>query len=32
MDVNNDGKNDSIGDAIKIGTTGMIDSVSSWFK
>ncbi|MFB5085991.1 LXG domain-containing protein [Psychrobacillus sp. PGGUH221] len=32
MDVNNDGKKDSIGDAIKIGTTGLIDSVSSWFK
>lgn len=32
MDVNNDGRNDSIGDAIKIGTKGLIDSVSSWFK
>ncbi|MEI4768666.1 LXG domain-containing protein [Psychrobacillus sp. FJAT-51614] len=32
MDVNNDGKNDSIGDAIKIGTTGLINEVSSWFK
>ncbi|MBO0603735.1 hypothetical protein I2483_18895 [Sporosarcina sp. E16_3] len=32
MDVNNDGKTDSIGDAIKIGTTGIIDKVSSWFK
>lgn len=32
MDVNNDGRDDSIGDAIKIGTKGLIDSVSSWFK
>ncbi|MFJ7825339.1 ribonuclease YeeF family protein [Psychrobacillus sp. NPDC096623] len=32
FDVNNDGKDDSIGDAIKIGTKGLIDSVSSWFK
>ena len=32
MDVNNDGQKDSIGDAIKIGTKGLIDSVSSWFK
>ncbi|SDM41555.1 LXG domain of WXG superfamily protein [Psychrobacillus sp. OK028] len=32
FDVNNDGQNDSIGDAIKIGTKGLIDSVSSWFK
>lgn len=32
MDINNDDKKDSIGDAIKIGTTGLIDSVSSWFK
>lgn len=32
MDVNNDGKSDSIGDAIKIGTKGLIDGVASWFK
>lgn len=32
FDVNNDGQKDSIGDAIKIGTKGLIDSVSSWFK
>lgn len=32
LDVNNDGQKDSIGDAIKIGTKGLIDSVSSWFK
>ena len=31
-DVNNDGESDSISDAIKIGTKGIIDSVSSWFK
>ncbi|WP_419961274.1 ribonuclease YeeF family protein [Psychrobacillus sp. BM2] len=32
FDVNNDGQKDSVGDAIKIGTKGLIDSVSSWFK
>lgn len=32
MDVDNDGELDSIGDAIKKGTTGIINKVSSWFK
>ncbi|GGA19223.1 ribonuclease YeeF family protein [Psychrobacillus lasiicapitis] len=32
MDVDNDGQKDSIGDAIKIGTKGVIDKVSSWFS
>ena len=32
MDVDNDGEKDSVGDAIKIGTKGLIDNVSSWFK
>lgn len=32
MDVDNDGKSDSIGDAIKKGTTGLINKVGSWFK
>ncbi|MCG1021167.1 ribonuclease YeeF family protein [Sutcliffiella horikoshii] len=32
MDVDNDGKKDSIGDAIKKGTTKIIDSVGSWFN
>ena len=31
MDVNGDGQSDSIGDAIKIGTKGMIDGIASWF-
>ena len=32
MDVDNDGERDSVGDAIKKGTKGLIDNVSSWFK
>ena len=32
MDVDNDGEKDSVGDAIKIGAKGLIDTVSSWFK
>ncbi|MGM0853711.1 MAG: ribonuclease YeeF family protein [Bacillota bacterium] len=32
MDVDNDGKGDSIGDAIKKGTTGIINKVGSWFS
>jgi hypothetical protein len=31
MDVDNDGKSDSVGDAIKKGTTALIDKVGSWF-
>ena len=31
MDVNGDGKSDSIGEAIKIGTKGLIDGVAGWF-
>lgn len=31
MDVDNDGKKDSVGDAIKKGTTGIINKVGSWF-
>ncbi|MDL4842647.1 LXG domain-containing protein [Aquibacillus rhizosphaerae] len=31
MDVDNDGKSDSIGDAIKKGTTGIINKIGSWF-
>lgn len=31
MDVDGDGKSDSIGDAIKKGTTGMMKKISSWF-
>lgn len=31
MDVNGDGQSDSIGDAIKIGTKGLIDGVAGWF-
>ena len=31
MDVNGDGESDSIGDAIKIGTKGLIDGVAGWF-
>ncbi|MFJ7932762.1 ribonuclease YeeF family protein [Sporosarcina sp. NPDC096371] len=32
MDIDSDGKKDSVGDAIKKGTKGIIDKVSSWFK
>lgn len=32
MDVDGDGKSDSVGDAIKKGTKGLIDKVGSWFK
>ncbi|MGG3889379.1 ribonuclease YeeF family protein [Metabacillus fastidiosus] len=32
MDIDNDGKSDSIGDAVKKGTKGLIDKVGSWFK
>ena len=32
MDVDNDGERDSVGDAIKKGTKGLIDNVSSWFN
>ncbi|MDQ0273323.1 ribonuclease YeeF family protein [Cytobacillus purgationiresistens] len=32
MDVDGDGKSDSVGDAIKKGTKGIIDKVGSWFK
>lgn len=31
MDVDGDGESDSIGDAIKIGTKGLIDGVAGWF-
>ncbi|WP_299745439.1 ribonuclease YeeF family protein [uncultured Rossellomorea sp.] len=31
MDVDGDGESDSIGDAIKKGTTSIIDKVGSWF-
>ncbi|MFC4025270.1 LXG domain-containing protein [Oceanobacillus longus] len=31
MDVDNDGKSDSIGDAIKKGTTGIMNKIGSWF-
>ena len=32
MDVDGDGESDSIGDAIKKGTTGLINKVGSWFS
>jgi len=32
MDIDNDGEADSIGDAIKQGTKGIINKVSSWFN
>lgn len=32
MDVDNDGEQDSIGDAIKKGAKSLIDEVGSWFK
>ncbi|MBD7939695.1 LXG domain-containing protein [Cytobacillus sp. Sa5YUA1] len=32
MDVDGDGKLDSVGDALKKGTTGLIDKIGSWFK
>ncbi|MGE7763992.1 ribonuclease YeeF family protein [Peribacillus sp. NPDC096540] len=31
MDVDHDGKSDSVGDAIKKGTTGLINKIGSWF-
>ncbi|WP_404469219.1 ribonuclease YeeF family protein [Sutcliffiella horikoshii] len=31
MDFDKDGENDSIGDAIKKGTTGIINKIGSWF-
>ncbi|RIW38950.1 hypothetical protein D3H55_00945 [Bacillus salacetis] len=31
MDVDGDGESDSVGDAIKKGTTALIDKVGSWF-
>lgn len=32
MDIDSDGKGDSIGDAIKKGTTGIINKIGSWFS